>query len=455
MDLIVTRDKSFYRSYLAVFWPLVLQQVITLGVNTADNIMLGSLTAAGTAEAALAGAASVNQISTILGGTIAGVASGLTVLGAQYWGQKQLGAIRRLAAIAFWIAVGISAAVSIACFAVPADIVRLFIADESAVAEGVKYLGILRYSFIIFAVNQILIASLNCVEKVKLAFWVSLMTFAINIPLNWLMIPVYGSAGAAFATLASHVITCLFMLVYTFIADKKLSLRPRHLISFDRVLAVDFIKVAYPVVAISCMWGFSNALSSAILGHMAMSKAVVAAYSASHTLYTLFKSGAQGASNSAAIIMAKTVGSGNFEKVKEYARTMQFIFIALGVIMSSLLFLAKDIVLAQYELTEESFALAHSFMNVLCICSIGMSYQMPTVTGIIRGGGDTRFGMFNDLISIWCIVLPLSALAAYVWKLPAVVVVAILNSDQIFKCLPAAWRCNRFRWVKKLTRDNV
>ena len=134
---------------------------------------------------------------------------------------------------------------------------------------------------------------------------------------------------------------------------------------------------------------------------------------------------------------------------------MQMIFIALGLLMSSLLFVTKDMVLARYDLTEDAAALAQSFTLVLCACSLGMSYQMPTVTGIIRGGGDTRFGMLNDLVSIWCIVLPFSALAAYVWELPPVAVVALLNSDQIFKCLPAALRCNRYRWVKRLTRDNV
>ena len=451
--MIMTRDKSFYRSFWAVFWPLVMQNVINLGVNVADNIMLGAYSRPEIAEAALAGAASVNQLMTILSGLIAGVAGGLTVLGTQYWGQRRTEPIKKLSSIAFWIGMGFAVILTLACVIAPRGVVNIFISDAEVIEEGLKYLNVLKYSYIIYALTAMLLASLSCVETVKVSFWVSVITLVVNIGLNFILIPSHGSAGAAAATVAARAATMLYVICYVARHDKKLRLRLRDFAGFDRNLSIDFIRVSAPVVAICGMWGFSNALSSIILGHMEMSKVVVAANSAAYTLYTLFKAGAQGASNAAGILMAKTVGSGEFRKVKEYARTLQFIFICVGIISAFLLFITKDIVLAQYELTEEAMDLAHQFILVLCVCTLGMAYQMPTVTGIIRGGGDTKFGMYNDLISIWCIVLPVSALAAYVFRWPPVAVVACLNSDQIFKCVAAAIRCNRYRWVKKLTRD--
>ena len=82
-----------------------------------------------------------------------------------------------------------------------------------------------------------------------------------------------------------------------------------------------------------------------------------------------------------------------------------------------------------------------------------MSYQMPTNAGILRGGGDTRFALVLDLISFWAIVIPLSYLAAFRWHASPIVVVMLLNSDQVFKCIPAFLRVNRFRWVHSLTRE--
>ncbi len=451
--MIFTKDRHFYKTFIAIFWPLVMQNIINLSVNVADNIMLGAYSNPAIAEAALAGAASVNQIQFILQCLVGGVSGGLTVLGSQYWGQKRIEPIKKLSSIAFWVCLIFSAFVFLACTVAPRGVISIFISDAEVIGEGLKYLDVLKYSYIMFAITSVLLSALNCVETVKVAFWVSLITLIVNVALNIPLIKNFGSAGAAAATVISRGVALVYVIVYIARCDKKLGLKLRDLRTFDKTLAVDFVKVASPVVAISGMWGFSNALSSIILGHMEMSKAIVAANSAAYTLYTLFKAGAQGAANAAGIVMAKTVGAGEIGKVKEYAKTLQLIFIGIGIFSALLLFATKDIVLAQYELTEEAMALAHQFILVLCVCTFGMAYQMPTITGIIRGGGDTRFGMFNDLVSIWCIVLPVSALAAYVFKWPPVAVVACLNSDQIFKCGAAAVRCNRYRWVKKLTRD--
>ena len=76
---------------------------------------------------------------------------------------------------------------------------------------------------------------------------------------------------------------------------------------------------------------------------------------------------------------------------------------------------------------------------------------MPTNTGIVRGGGDAKYVLRMDIISIWCIVLPISFLAAFVFKWHPVAVIACLNADQIFKSIPGVIKCNRFNWMKKLT----
>ena len=78
---------------------------------------------------------------------------------------------------------------------------------------------------------------------------------------------------------------------------------------------------------------------------------------------------------------------------------------------------------------------------------------MPVNAGVIRGGGDTGFILKLDMISILGVVLPLGALAAFVWRWSPVAVTFILNSDQIFKCVPAFIRVNGYGWVRRLTRE--
>lgn len=85
--------------------------------------------------------------------------------------------------------------------------------------------------------------------------------------------------------------------------------------------------------------------------------------------------------------------------------------------------------------------------SVFSICP----YQMPTNNGIIRGGGSPLFVMKMDLISIWCIVIPLSSVMAFIVKASPAVVVCCLNADQIFKCVPAFIKANYGKWIRELT----
>ena len=79
------KDKGFYKSFFAMYIVLVLQNVITLSVNLADNIMLGAYS-----ETALSGVAAVNQIQFIFQQLMHAVGDGMVIICSQYWGKKHL-----------------------------------------------------------------------------------------------------------------------------------------------------------------------------------------------------------------------------------------------------------------------------------------------------------------------------------------------------------------------------
>ena len=127
-------------------------------------------------------------------------------------------------------------------------------------------------------------------------------------------------------------------------------------------------------------------------------------------------------------------------------------FLIIGAVMSISLFIIRMPVLNMYSLAPETRHLADAFILVLCITGFGTAYQMPVLTGIVRGGGDAKFILKNDLISIWGIVLPLSFLAAFRFGWSPVAVVFCLNFDQLFKCGAAFFKVNSYTWIKRLTR---
>ncbi|MCD8066647.1 MAG: MATE family efflux transporter, partial [Oscillospiraceae bacterium] len=105
-----------------------------------------------------------------------------------------------------------------------------------------------------------------------------------------------------------------------------------------------------------------------------------------------------------------------------------------------------------YNLSDETTALAMNLLAVMSLVMLGMAYQYPVHSGIIQGGGDAKFVMNMNLISIWVIVMPLSFLSAFVWHWPVEAVVLVIQSDQIFKSLPTFIRFRSYKWIKTLTR---
>lgn len=447
------RDKAFYRSFLALSGTLMLEQAVVLCVNLADNVMIGSYS-----EISLSGVAAVNQIQFFVQQIAFAVSNALIVLAGQYWGQKRTEPIRRLTAIGVRLELIFSLVMFALTSIAPWQCVALFVKDEAMIAEGVRYLDILRFSYPFFAVTTVLLGAMRSVENVQLALRVSVVSLVVNCSINYLLIggnlgaPELGVRGAAIGTLTARVLEFLIVGWYVLVHDKRLALRLRELFRRGGELARDYGKVALPVVLQGAMWGASNCLQTAILGHM--NDNAVAAYSISSTIFLLLKVAAVGAATASSILIAKQIGSGADDAaLHRSAHTMQAIYLATGLTLALILFVIRVPLLSLYKLSDTTHALAEQFLLLQCAVVFTMSYQMPASMGILRGGGDTKFPVIVDLISIWCIVLPVSYLAAFVWKAPAIVVAICLNADQFFKCIPNAIRVNRYHWIHKLTRE--
>ena len=311
-------DTSFYRKFLTIYVALVLQNVVTLSVNLADNMMLGSYS-----ETALSGVAAVNQIQFIYQQLLMALGDGLVIFCSQYWGKRQTEPMKKISATAMHagllIAILLFALVSI----FPRQAVGIFTTEESIIREGVSYLSIIRFTYLFFAVTQILLATLRSVEVVKIAFYLSVMTFFVNCGINYVLIyghfgaPEMGAAGAAIGTLAARMTELVVLIIYIIKKEKQLHLSIRSYLQHDRVLSGDYFRVTAPMLVVQGLWGVNTALQTVILGHM--TAAAIAANSVASTIFMMVKSMAVGAASTASIIIGNTIGTGDIALVKKYS----------------------------------------------------------------------------------------------------------------------------------------
>ena len=444
------RDRNFYKQFFAMAIVLVLQNVITISVNLADNIMLGAYS-----ETSLAGAAAVNQIQFVYQCLLLSFGDGVAIIGGQYFGKGEIRPIRQFAGIAMRLGLALQLILFLAVTAFPHAVLSAFTTDGAIIAEGMRYLSLVRFTYVFFAVTQMLLAKLRAVGDVRIALRLSVLALVLNCTINYTLIyghfgaPRMGIAGAAVGTLTARIVEMAVVIIHILRRKPEMRLSAAELFDRDAARWKKYIRVTLPILFIGGMWGFNLAAQNMILGHL--DARAIAANSVASTLFTLVKSFAIGMSTTAAFFTAKTIGEGDREKLRTYARTMQVLFVLVGVVSGIVLFLIRIPILRIYDLSGETRAMANSFLLILSVIVVTMSYQMSTNSGIMKGGGDTKYFMILDLVSIWGITIPLSLLAAFYFHASPTTVLWCLNADQVFKGIPAFIRCNFSDWAHVLT----
>jgi len=455
---IMVREKSFYKRLGILALPIVLQNAISFAVNFADNVMVAQL-----GDLAVSGVGAGNQVQNFLQMAVMGLGTVIVILGSQYWASQDIGSIKTIVSIALKASVAIGIIFLCLGLFLPGSILGLITDKPDIVDAGVQYLRIVALSYVFFCMTQTLSAGLRCVESVNIGMYLSILALVVNVGLNWVLIfgklgfPALGVVGAAIATTIARVVEFLFLVGYIILRDRKLRFGLKDIFRHDKNLFKDFIRYGVPVLMGDVLWGLNMFVQSAILGRM-----VAEAFAASNVvtpIFSFFSIVVYGTANASGIIIGKTVGEGDFVRLKQYTKTLQVIFLMIGIVSGLMLFVCRAPVLTLYTgmtpgqgISEEARRYAMQFLAVLSVTLVGTAYQMSVLTGIVRAGGSTHFVLINDLIWVWIVVIPSALIASYVFNAPPWVVFLCLKSDQILKCIVAVIKVNRFNWYKQLTR---
>ncbi len=443
---------SFYRTVIALVVPMALQNLINVGVTAADVIMLGAV-----GEDALSGASLAGQVQYIMTLFLFGLTSGATVLTAQYWGKGDKDAIEKILGIAVKTAVFVTALFTAAALVVPGLLLRIFTGDPVVIAEGIKYLRIVAFTYIMIGITQAYLYIMRSVERVIVATVVYLLSLICNIIMNSIFIfgllglPAMGISGAALGTLCARILEVVLVAGYARFFNKDIKLRLRYVLHTDKVLFGDFMKYALPVVINEVMWGLGTAANTAILGHMG--SPVVAANSVAQVARQLATVVSFGLSSAAAIYLGKTIGEKRMEHARAYAKRFIGLSLIMGVLGGAVILIASPVASAFLSLSAEAKDYLRIMFFVMSYFVVGQAFNTTMVVGIFRSGGDTRFGLILDVSTMWCCSILLGFLAAFVFKLSVPVVYMILMSDEIIKIPITFWRYRSCKWLRDVTRD--
>jgi len=451
MNKIVT-DKKFYVAVLAMAIPVAFQNLITFGVAFADNLMVGAL-----GERSLAGVATANYMTFLFTVTCFGIGSGAVVLISQYFGKGNIEAIQKVMAIAIRIALAIASVFALVGVFAPEFCLSIFTNDQEIIELGQVYLRIVAISYLFSAFTTVFLISVRGVEQVIISSVVYILSFIISVSLNYILIfgmfgfPALGIKGAAIGTLCARIFEFTLVTVYAYFIEKKIKFRYRFLLHWDADLTLDYFRYGMPVLLNELLWATGISLQNMIIGRMG--RDVVAANSITGNIDQLSSIMIFGVANASAVIIGKAIGSGDKPYAIKCANTFAAFSLFLGLVSSTFVFLIRHRIVGFFNVSPETQLLASQTMLSLSIILFFVSISAVHIVGTFRGGGDTKFGMYADLILVWFVSTPLGYVAGLVWGLPLPIVLLCLKVDEMIKACLCLWRVFGNKWIKTVVRE--
>lgn len=452
MNAGLTKDR-FYSQIVKLVIPIVIQNLLSAAVSSADVVMLNYVGQSSISAVSLAA-----NYANVLFMIYYGLGTGASMLSAQYWGKGDIQPIRVIQGIALRFSLLITLCFSAFALLAPELMMKLFTNDAELIAIGAGYLRVMSVTYLCWGIVEIYLAILRSIGRVTVSMVLNVMAFSLNIILNAVFIfglfgaPKLGAVGVAIATMLSRIIELAGCIVVS-LFSKDIKLNPGCLFLHNKLLFQDFVRLSLPALLNDLAWSVAFSMYSVILGHLGSD--AVAANSLVVVVRNFGTVLCFGTASAGGILLGNVMGENDMERAKEYASKLMKLTVITGAIGGVLVLAATPFVLHFAKLSETAMHYLKYMLLINTYYIMGTAVNTTLIAGVFRAGGDSRFGLICDVIDMWGYAVPLGFLAAFVLKLPVLWVYFLLCTDEFVKW---PWVIKHYRsrkWLKNITRDDL
>lgn len=433
--------------------PITFQQFMLALVSASDALMLGRLN-----QDSLSAVSLASQAAFVFNLFMTALVIGTNMFAAQYWGKQDRESIEKVMAFVLRTTFLIALAFCAGSVFVPELLMRIFTNDGKLVELGAEYLRAVGLSYLLSGISQIYLCILKNSGHAGKSMIISSVTVLLNLFLNSILIfglfgvPAMGIAGAAWATVLANAVGLVWVILESLRDD---GLHPKisslgyclHISQLEK----HFWKYVSPVMANEIIWGGGFTMYSVIMGHLGSD--AVAANSIANIAKNLVVCFCLGLGNAGSIVVGNALGAGKLELAKEEGAELCRLSITSGIVTGGFLLLISPMILHFSHISTQAQEYLKAMLFICSYYLIGRSVNSMTIGGIFCAGGDSRFGMLCDAVTLWCVTVPLGAVAAFIGKAPVIIVYFLLNLDEMLKLPVVYWHYRKYRWVRNLTEE--
>ena len=403
------RKRSLRKEIVRLALPIALQQFMTALVGACDAIMLGKLS-----QDAMSAVSLATQVTFVFNLFMFAFMAGENMFVAQYYGKGDYTGISQVFSLVTKICGCIAVVFLAGTLFFPEQLMRILTNEETLIVLGSEYLRVIGISYVFSGIAQTFLAIMKNCGAVNMSTLINGVMVILNIALNAVFIfglsgfPKMGIKGAALATVLATVVQFLWSVGYVLcrIRAVKFSLR-----SCEKKLFGRFWQKTVPLLINNLAWGIGFSMYSVIMGHLGTD--AVAANGIANISKNLVVCFCLGLGNAGSIIVGNRLGADRLQEAKEVGETLTKTAIIAGIVSGLVLIALSPFITKMVDLTPTARGYLQKMLLISSYYIAGKSVNCMTIGGIFAAGGDSKFGMLCDSVTLWCIIVPLGCICAF------------------------------------------
>ena len=451
------KDKAYIKLILVLAMPIAFGNLLSALLHVADGIMVSFLE---DSVPKMAAVLLCNQIIFIFSVIIFAIGSTAGVFTAQFYGKKDLNEVSKCVGISLIFAISLGVLFNLVCFLFAQNILGLFSSDDLVIRYGEEFLKISAFSFVPFAASTVIGLALRGMRKNVPSLIVIFLGVCFNVFFNYVLMfgalgfPNLGLKGVAWGTVIARTMELVLIVLICILKKYPVIGSPKKMLSFNKQLFKRNVAYMFPAMANEVFWVIGTTCYLAFVGKMANSTVLQAAISITSYIDKLIYVFLIGIGTASSVIIGNQLGAKKFEEAQKSGEKSIVFSVIVGLCCSLIMFLTIPLIPFLYS--NESGEVIKIASNLIIVFGAFMVIRALNFTffiGILRGGGDAKFALIIESITIWGVAVPFCYLAAVVFGLSIELVYTFIFFEEVVKLVIVFFRFKSGRWRKNLVED--
>lgn len=442
-------DKEFKKKLTDIALPITVQTLMHSSLSLIDQIMIGSL-----GSACIAGIGLAGKFTSLFSVTVSAIVAAAGILISQYVGAKNERGVRDSFYLPLYFSLIFVVGFTLASLFAPIQIMAFYADDVETISKAAVYLRWRAVGYFPEILTMFVSTLLRNMNRAKLPAVAGVVAIITNTLLNWLLIFGFGpiprmeEAGAAIATVISHIVEMLIVVVLFAREKKKQNLFLHPTVSFSKEFVKNAAVILAPILVGEFLWSLGENMYAVIYGHLGTEPC--AAMTLMYPIQGIAIGALCGVSAASGIIVGNSLGANDDKKAWSQAIDFVRLTVTAGIIIGVIVCVLSSFYVKLFNVAPETRAVTIKILAAFAFVFTAKVFNMVIGGGVLQSGGQTKFMTAVNIIGTWGVGVPLGFVSAYFFKLPIWWVYFFLSLEEFVRVGISIWLLKSKRWMKNV-----